>query len=402
MQSLTHGALERLSASPPPNRVELKDRMVPSLVARVTPNGVVTLSWYRWYGGRPRRHVIGRWPECSIEAARIAARKKDADLAAGLSIIPTQGGVSGRTLLSEIWDSYLEHAKAHRKRPDDAKSRWKHLKSFKDLPLGSITRGAIERWHRALGQSTGQIAANRCLALLSALFNNAKRHGFSGENPCHLVTHFREMPRTRVLQGHELKRLLEVLANEQDTDLTDFIRLGIATGARRGNLASMKWGDLDLLAQVWSISGAEAKNGRPLILPLGADALAILERRHLIRRESSSYVFPARRSEPKFPYQTSWQPRVRRVFDAAGLSDLRFHDLRRTFGTYSLNAGTDLALVSALLGHRQLATTAAVYAHATTVTLRGVVNRTTQHLLTAAARAAENAESQMVELEERS
>ncbi len=384
MSTLTVRALNNLSKHPPVERVELQDQAVPSLRARVTPKGVVSLSWFRWVGARARRVTLGRWPGVSLDDARDAARRKDLDLAAGLDVVPARGATDGRSILSAVWASYFEHSKSHRKRPDDAASRWKHLASFKDRPLGSITEQDVERWHRTLGRSTGQVTANRCLGLLSALYNRAIRSGFRGKNPCAFVERFAESPRTRVLQGHETTRLLASLEAESDADLRDFIRLGMSTGARRGNIAAMRWSELDLHAQLWSISGADAKNGLPLVLPLGADAIAILRRRAEENRESSDYIFPARRANPKYPYQTSWQPRVRRVFDRAGLPDIRFHDLRRSFGTYCLNSGTDLALVSALLGHRQLSTTAAVYAHATAATLRAVVDRTTVHLLATA------------------
>lgn len=380
MPTLTSRTLNNLSKNPPPNRVELQDQPVPSLRARVTPKGVVSLSWFRWVGGRARRVTLGRWPGCSLETARDVARRKDLALGAGLDVVPSRGSIDGRTLLSAVWRCYFEHSMAHRKRPDDAASRWKHLALFKDRPLGSITGPEVERWHQTLGLTTGQVTSNRCLGLLSALYNRAIRSGFEGKNPSAFVERFAESPRTRVLQGHETTRLLASLEAESDVDLTDFIRLGMSTGARRGTIAAMRWSELDLSAQLWSISGADAKNGLPLVLPLGTDAIAILRRRAKENRESSDYIFPARRANPKYPFQTSWQPRVRRVFDRARLPDIRFHDLRRSFGTYCLNSGTDLALVSALLGHRQLSTTAAVYAHATAATLRAVVDRTTGHL----------------------
>jgi integrase len=381
---LTARTLNKLTKEPPSTRVDLQDKAVPSLRARVMPSGVVSLTWLRWVGGRPRRVTFGRWPACSLDAARESARRKDLDLAAGLDVVPTRGAVDGRSLLSSIWEAYYEHAKVHHKRPDSSASQWKHLTSLKDRPIGSITSDDVERWHRTLGRVSGQVTANRCLGLFSALYTRAIRSGFRGTNPCKFVTHFAESPRTRVLQGHETAKLLAALEKESDVDVRDFIRLGISTGARRGNLAAMKWSDVDLQAQLWSIAGAESKNGLPMVLPLGADAIEILRRRDAENRETSDFVFPARKANPKYPFQTSWQGRVRRVFDGAKLPDVRFHDLRRSFGTYSLNSGVDLALVSALLGHRQLSTTAAVYAHATAATLRAVVDRTTTHQLAAA------------------
>lgn len=378
--TLNNRTLTNLTRHPPSIRTAVRDGTIGSLYARVTPHGVATFSWHRWVGGRARRLTIGRWPACTLDAARAIARRKDEELAVGLDVVPARGGATGKTQLTDIWESYRAHSQLHRKRPDDAISRWKHLKRLADRPIGSISRDDVERWHQGLALSAGKVAANRCLALLSALYTRAKRLGFRGDNPCTFVTRFAEKPRTRVLQDAEIPELGKSLAAEKDKDVRDFIVLGLATGARRGNIAAMKWSDLDLQAGTWSIAAAEAKNGLPLTLPLGTDALTLLRERAAQRRESSDFVFPARRTSPKSPFQTSWQPRVRRVLDRAGLKDVRFHDLRRTFATSAFNGGIDIAVVSAYLGHKQISTTAKTYAHAGFEQMRAASNRATKDL----------------------
>jgi integrase len=52
------------------------------------------------------------------------------------------------------------------------------------------------------------------------------------------------------------------------------------------------------------------------------------------------------------------------LLDRAGLSRVRFHDLRHTAATLQLGESHDLAGVSATLGHAQTSTTANIYAHA--------------------------------------
>jgi integrase len=54
-----------------------------------------------------------------------------------------------------------------------------------------------------------------------------------------------------------------------------------------------------------------------------------------------------------------------RTLERAGLPHQRFHDLRHARATLLLEDGEDLAVVSRILGHSQIATTADVYAHLT-------------------------------------
>lgn len=60
---------------------------------------------------------------------------------------------------------------------------------------------------------------------------------------------------------------------------------------------------------------------------------------------------------------------------AAGLADVRRHDLRHTFASVALNAGVSLAHVGAMLGHKNQQTTAR-YAHIADDALRAAVERT--------------------------
>jgi len=54
-----------------------------------------------------------------------------------------------------------------------------------------------------------------------------------------------------------------------------------------------------------------------------------------------------------------------RILVTVGLPHQRFHDLRHACATLLLEDGEELGLVSRILGHSQIATTADVYAHLT-------------------------------------
>jgi site-specific recombinase XerD len=64
----------------------------------------------------------------------------------------------------------------------------------------------------------------------------------------------------------------------------------------------------------------------------------------------------------------------KRIVTAAGLSDLRVHDLRRTLGSYQAIQGASLAIIGASLGHSQ-PTTTQVYARLTSNAVAESVNK---------------------------
>src|SRR2546430_4190466 len=108
--------------------------------------------------------------------------------------------------------------------------------------------------------------------------------------------------------------------------------------------------------------------------PLGAPALRALA--ELPRQEGSPYVLPAERGDGHFVgIEKPWQ----RVRGAAGLDDVRIHDLRHSFASIAVSGGDSLYLVGKVLGHRQSRTTER-YAHLKDDPLRAVANRTSERI----------------------
>ncbi len=160
---------------------------------------------------------------------------------------------------------------------------------------------------------------------------------------------FKEQSRDRFLQPDELKAFFTALDAEQPL-FRDFFALGLLTGARRANLQAMRWADMDLDAGFWRIP--ETKGGIPVVVPLVEAALSILR----ARRESadgSEYVFPGRRGGHLTEPKGSWK----RICTAAGLADLRPHDLRRSLGSWMAGQNVSLTIIGRVLGHKSSAAT---------------------------------------------
>ncbi|MEQ3170640.1 MULTISPECIES: tyrosine-type recombinase/integrase [Oscillospiraceae] len=79
----------------------------------------------------------------------------------------------------------------------------------------------------------------------------------------------------------------------------------------------------------------------------------------------TEWIFPdpLRPEQPTRP-GTAYN-RMKSLLKAAGLPDLRFHDLRHTFATNALAYGMDIKMLSTILGHVSCATTLNTYPHIT-------------------------------------
>jgi integrase len=190
------------------------------------------------------------------------------------------------------------------------------------------------------------------------MFNLAVRWRMRPDNPCKGVERNREYLRKRYLKPDELTRLTKALAEDQNQQAADVVRLLLLTGARRGEALSATWDQFDLAAGTWVKPHTLTKQKREHCIPLSAPARQLLDR---LRKHSdgSPWVFPGRGGgQPREDLKYSWK----RICRAAGITGLRVHDLRHTYASHLVSAGFSLPVIGALLGHSQPTTTAR-YSH---------------------------------------
>jgi integrase len=178
------------------------------------------------------------------------------------------------------------------------------------------------------------------------------------------------------LQADELPAFFKALCDEPNTKYRDFFLICLFTGARRGNVQSMKWADVALDRGTWTIP--DTKAGKPQTVALSPFAVTILRARQA-EAKGSEWVFPGLRAgrylgEPG----KVWKALLAR----AGIKDLRIHDLRRTLGSWAAAGGVSLQIIGAALGHRDVKTTA-VYSRLDLSSVRTAVDATVRAMLAA-------------------
>ena len=115
-------------------------------------------------------------------------------------------------------------------------------------------------------------------------------------------------------------------------------------------------------------------------LPLAKDSIAALDRQKK-KVGSSPWVFPGPTDGPMSP--DSVLHMLHRVLKRAGLTRVRFHDLRHTFATLALQNGLDVKTVSGMLGHYSAGFTLDTYAHMTTAAQKETARAMERGLTTA-------------------
>jgi integrase len=328
-------------------------------VRRQQSDAVSYVLKYRTNPGRQQRwHTIGRhgapW---TPETARAEALRILGEIAKGADPAGAKAAAKAAPIVHELAARFIaEHAEAKRK-PRTARE-YRRLFEKVILPaLGQkrvvdVTRQDIARLHHAKRSTPTE--ANRALALLSVLFTFAERQGErpDGSNPCKHVERFPQQRRERFLSAEELARLGNTLAAYKGSPYhTGTIKLLVFTGARLSEVLGLRWDWVSL--ERGEARLPDSKTGAKTI-HLPPPALEVLA--GLPRLEGNPYVLGGRRSTTFI--EKPW----RAIRVAAGLDDVRLHDLRHAFASVAAGAGMGLPIIGKMLGHTQAQTTQR-YAH---------------------------------------
>lgn len=284
-------------------------------------------------------------------------------------------------LVEEYVSKRVEKKAAH---PDRAAKavRWavkKYLASWRNRRIDSISEDDVEELHARLGRESGHVTANRTVQLLRRLFYWARKSRLSSRaNPAaRVVEFFPEDSRTRFLQPDEVFQFFTALKTETNADLRDFVKLAIFTGARRGDIFSMRWEDVAIDQNRWLVP--DPKSGDPYLIALMPEAVEILKTRKRDAKPESRFVFASRgKSGHLVDLKGAWK----KLLERAQITGLRQHDLRRTLGSWQAMKGSSLTVIGKSLGHKSLEATA-VYSQIDLKTQHKSVHRATRAILAA-------------------
>jgi len=223
------------------------------------------------------------------------------------------------------------------------------------------------------------------LVILRKALGQAVKDGLIGRNVAKLV----DGPRVGHFEGKTLtpeqaRQFLDAAKGER---LEALYAAALAVALRMGEALGLRWLDIDsdrrtltvnrILERVGRGEGSTlqfvepktSRSRRTVNLP---DAVVRALRSHRVRQfeerlaagsrwQENGLVFPNTLGKPLDPH--SLHDDFKRLLDRAGLSDMRFHDLRHSAASLMLAQGIPLRSIQDILGHSSIALTANLYAH---------------------------------------
>lgn len=335
-------------------------------------------SWYAtwWVNGRQRKRKVGpiRKPGTKDGLTQVQAEARLRTMMEESKSAPT---LSERLTLLEVGERYVKHVENVRERKpstvQDYRGYLKHLRAFfGDCPLTSVSDSDIEDYmaeKKANGLAPKTVSNH--IVFVYGVFNFAVKHRWTDFNVVQSVDRPRASegdPDIRFLDKGEVEALLNATEDSELGLMEKALYItATTTGLRQGELIALRWKDIDWLSakirvrrnMVRGILGKPKSRHSvrrvPMTARLGGELERLYQRSAYKGEDDCVFCHP----ETGAPYDAS---KMRKRFKAAGKRagirvDVRFHDLRHTFGTRMASVGVPMRSLQGLMGHKSVQTT---------------------------------------------
>ena len=367
----------------------LWDVETPGLALRTTAAGAKSFIFQRPFNGQSPRITIGRLDAWRIPEAQARARElqrlidsgRDPRQVKAETIAADAAKRAGAELegltVADVWPRYMAEGKPKRRsawKPryvadlnkaasmgGEPKKRGKgltkpgHLAGLMPLTLVSIDQDLIRAWY-AHEAKTAPIQAARAVAMFS---------GFLGW--CATKKDLRPLVNRNAAKANELGDVLPGVTKRRDALEIDqlpawfagarklrsqtaaaYLQGLVLTGARREELAALRWTDVDFR---WKRLTIADKVDATRVIPLTPYLAQMLDGLPRAKgKDGNPYVFSSPRSasgritEPRAPHAD--------VLAGAGIPHVSIHGLRRTFSLLGEAAGAPAGAIAQVMGHK--------------------------------------------------
>lgn len=242
-------------------------------------------------------------------------------------------GIPGAYRWEDACVVYLQGKRGKKTYHEDVQKLMRLQLKFKRKLLPQLTPAVIDQGiddERKLSPAT----RNRYRVVAQAVLRAARDNDMIQHAP-KLKLEREPAERVRWLTKPEANRLLEELGKES-SELELAATFALATGLRLGNVLGLKWNMISYDLKRAEIPASDMKTGKPLIVPLNDVARGIL-----LGQMNEPQVFNLKEIA-----RGPWE----RALQRAGIKNFRWHDLRHTWATWHVQAGTPLEVLMKLGG----------------------------------------------------
>lgn len=373
------------------------------LFLRVRSTGAKSwLYCFRLPGKRQLQQMtLGAINDVSLKEARVKLQEARKQVSEGIDPRNTRAATKTQNAqaitMQKLFDDWIGYLKvAGEVTPLWAKkheARWRlHLKK----PLSNILAKEVNRGHlanalEAMTRKGTREETRKALTTLNLMMDYGLTRHYIDANPARMLrpkdfAATANKPRDRVLSLEELRQLWQALdeataspkrlsaQNSVSTVTTTAFKLLILTGARRGEVAGMRWDEVSIEKGIWILPSQRTKNRQAHTIYLSKLAISLLT--SLETQGKSPFVFDTgRNKEPKHIHQDSLTGALLKLRGAKGtkndaplkeMQPFTVHDIRRSAATaWGEYLKTAPHVIEKMLNHQPLNKLIATYQHAT-------------------------------------
>jgi integrase len=338
-------------------------------------------------GGRETWY--GKWRAGSTQVKRRIGPKRisgthdgltktqaEAELRKLIGTIDERAVAAHRASVTEAGELVLERARARGRKKStlmgyESTIRIHLVPFFAEKPLHQIDRHEIEAFTKWMARGGRSVKTTfNALGVLHAIFEAARREGWVIANPCTLVDKPRVQdadPDIHYLEPEDVEALLRGVPDDDLSRVERRMYLTAAmTGMRQGELLALRWRDIDWSARrvrvrrnfVRGEFGTPKSKRSSRSVPLADRLAGELDQLHQesAYKADDSLVF-AHPYTGKPIDRSRLLKRFKAALQRAGVREVRFHDLRHTFGTRMAAQGVPMRALQEMMGHRDFKTT---------------------------------------------
>ena len=341
---------------PPAQREDYRDKSTRGLQLRVSPTGVKSFSYAFRFGSKMGRVTLGKYPDLDLKTAR--QKTDEFRRLVSLGIDPRSEKRDKLAKQQMTVERMVTEFINHYAKPKN--TSWKQAESNLRLYLVSaLGRQSIHDVkrpdiHSILDELVGRgkhTAANRALAHIRKFFGWLVERGYLDHSPAdHIKPRHQEQEREHVLTDAEIRAIWNA-SEAMSGPYSAWIKLLLLCGQRRLETASLRRSQI--VDECWHLSGEDTKNKQLHIVPLSQQAWAIVDQ--LLEKDGEFLIKTGRTGDKPVNGFSKAKVQLDRW---SGVTDWKFHDIRRTVATNLSKLGVDRFLLQRIVNHTDSGVTA--------------------------------------------
>jgi integrase len=298
--------------------------------------------------GRLRRVTIGSYPRLSLADARREALRLMREAGEGASAAPAleavpAADVTFAAMAESYVDVYLRPNTRSWKNVQACLGQ-KAVRAFNDRDAASIERREIVAVLDGIVAAGTPHAAVNLLKALRAMYNWAMDRDLVTSNPCERIrAPAATTQRDRILTDQEIAAVWRA-CDKVAAPFGSVVRMLILTGARRNEIAQMRWSELE--GNIWTLPATRSKSGRVNVLTLPPAAMTILAGQP--RYGADGFVFTTTGGKSA---SSDFAKRKIALDRASATSGWTLHDLRRSARSRMSQIGVSPEVARRVVGH---------------------------------------------------